>query len=336
MSNDESNDNEIKIKDRLINEYLPQIFYHRHSDIDLFINITITQILNYKSLLTDELNDYIQENYGNNYNYYDDIKEQKEKLLKNIFNQKSRIMENQTKYKDTILSYDFPEFEIYFIAKLFVDGMERKPECYTKLLFNSKNINQYISMRFKYKDLTIDSYILLELYSMQLPLDKNLLGTTKIYLFDNNLNLGQGRHIFKLNKIQIENKEINSENLKIEENMEREDQLDDIGKEIDSLINSFYDKEKEFSKSIDYYGKLSEEERERTEIKQANKFETIQNNYYYNRDFQRPLIKTNKMNQFDNKLEELLTKTDNSYVVIKFPSFRNKVIYENFLLLGIK
>ena len=328
MSNDESNDIDIRIKDRLINEYLPQIFYHRHSDIDLFINITITQILNYKSLLTEELNDYIQENYGNNYNYYDDIKEQKEKLLKNIFNQKSKIMENQTKYKDSILSYDFPEFEIYFIAKLFVDGMERKPECYTKLLFNSKNINQYISMRFKYKDLTIDSYILLELYSMQLPLDKNLLGTTRIYLFDNNLNLGQGRHIFKLNKIQFENKEINSKNLKIEENFEREDQLDSIGKEIDSLINSFYDKEKEFSKSIDYYGKLNEDEREKTEIKQASKFETIKNNYYFNRDFQRPLIKTSKMNQFDDKLEELLTKTDNSYVVVKFPSFRNKVIYE--------
>ena len=237
-------------------------------------------------------------------------------------------MENQTKYKDSILSYDFPEFEIYFIAKLFVDGMERKPECYTKLLFNSKNINQYISMRFKYKDLTIDSYILLELYSMQLPLDKNLLGTTRIYLFDNNLNLGQGRHIFKLNKIQFENKEINSKNLKIEENFEREDQLDSIGKEIDSLINSFYDKEKEFSKSIDYYGKLNEDEREKTEIKQASKFETIKNNYYFNRDFQRPLIKTSKMNQFDDKLEELLTKTDNSYVVVKFPSFRNKVIYE--------
>lgn len=74
------------------------------------------------------------------------------------------------------------------------------------------------------------------------------MGTTRIYLFDNNLNLGQGRHIFKLNKIQFENKEINSKNLKIEENFEREDQLDSIGKEIDSLINSFYDKEKEFSK----------------------------------------------------------------------------------------
>ena len=334
MSIDEGNDAELKIKDRLINEYLPPKFYHRHSDIDLFINITITQILNYKTLLTDELNEFIIKNYGTNYNYYDDIKEQKEKLLKTIFSQKSKIAENQSKYKDSILSYDFPEFEIYFIAKLFVDGMERKPECWTKLLFNSKNINQYISMRFKYKDLTIDSYILLELYSMQLPQEKSLLGTTKIYLFDNNLNLDQGRHIFKLNKVHIEkkpenpekNSEIN-ENLKIEDNnIEREDQLDSIGKEIDSLINSFYGKE--FSKSMDYYGKLNEDERERAEIRQADKFERIQNNYYFNQDLQRPLIKTNNMNQFDSKLEELLRQTENAYVVIKFPSFKNCVIYE--------
>ena len=334
MSIDDGNEIDLKIKERLVNEYLPPKFYHRHSDIDLFINITITQILNYKTLLTDELNQYIQENYGTNYNYYDDIKIQKEKLLKTIFSQKSKIIENQSKYKDSILSYDFPEFEIYFIAKLFVDGMERKPECYTKLLFNSKNINQYISMRYKYKDLTTDSYILLELHSMQLPLDKNLLGTTKIYLFDNNLNLGQGRHIFKLNKIQIEKKTENNEtnannintNLKIEDNIEREDQLDNIGKEIDSLINSFYGKE--FSKSIDYYGKLNDDEREKAEIRQADKFEKIQNNYYFNKDLQRPLVKTSNMNQFDSKLEELLRKTENSYVVIKFPSFKNSVIYE--------
>ena len=331
MSIDEGNDAELKIKDRLINEYLPPKFYHRHSDIDLFINITITQILNYKTLLTDELNEFIIKNYGTNYNYYDDIKEQKEKLLKTIFSQKSKIAENQSKYKDSILSYDFPEFEIYFIAKLFVDGMERKPECWTKLLFNSKNINQYISMRFKYKDLTIDSYILLELYSMQLPSDKNLLATTKIYLFDNNLNLGQGRHIFKLNKVQLEsNKESqNNENIdsnKKIENIEREDQLDDIGKEIDSLINSFYGSE--FSKSLDYYGKLNDEEKEKAEIKQVNKFESIQNNYYFNRDLQKPLVKTSSMQQYDLKLEELLRKTENAYVVIKFPSFKNTVIYE--------
>ena len=58
-------------------------------------------------------------------------------------------------------------------------------------------------MRFKYKDLTVDSYILLELYSMSTPENKNLLGTTKIFLFNNNLNLEQGRHVFKLDKTQF-------------------------------------------------------------------------------------------------------------------------------------
>ena len=85
MSFDFEGDIDLRIKERLINEYLPAKYYHRHSDIDLFINITITQILNYKTLLTDELNEYIQKNYGKNYNYYEDIKEQKEKIIKNIF-----------------------------------------------------------------------------------------------------------------------------------------------------------------------------------------------------------------------------------------------------------
>ena len=207
-------------------------------------------------------------------------------------------------------------------------------------------------MRFKYKDLTIDSYIFLELYSMQLPEDQSLLGTTKIYLFDNNLSLGQGRHIFKLNKIQKEkknsdDKENNNENvintyndinknLKVNEveNIEREDQLDKVGKEIDSLINTFYGKE--FSKSLDYYGKLPEEERENAEMKKVDRLEKIQNNYYFNRDLQRPLVKTSNMKQFDSKLEELLRKTENSYVVIKFPSFKNSIIYEEAVSLNYK
>jgi hypothetical protein len=76
--------------------------------------------------------------------------------------------------------------------------MERKPECQTKLIFNSKNIDQYISMRCKYKDLTNDSYIDLELYSMQIPEEKNLLGKTRVYLFNEKMNLIQGIHVFKL------------------------------------------------------------------------------------------------------------------------------------------
>ena len=338
-------DLDLGTKDRFINEFLPEVTYYRHSDIDLYVNLTITQILNFKTLLTDELNLFIQENYSSNYNYYEDLKEEKEKLLKQYFSQNIRINDNKAKFKDSLLSYDFPEFEIYFIAKLFVDGMERKPECSTKLLFNSKNINQYISMRFKYKDLTIDSYILLELYSMQIPEEnnKNLLATTKIYFFNDNLNLGQGRHVFKLDKVHLDanneknENEINNDNssknsvngdeIKFE-NLTREDHLDEVGVEIDSLINYFYGPENE--KSIDYYGNVNESQLqfEQIDIKPGEKFKNMNEKYYFNRDLQKPIIKTEKMLQFDRKLEELLKKTENSYIVVKFPSFKNKVVYE--------
>ena len=312
---------DLGLKDRLVDSFLPQESYYRHSDIDVFINITITQILNYKTLLTDELNIFVQENYSSNFNYYSDIKDEKEKLLKQYFSQNKTIPEHQAKFKDSLLSYDFPEFEIYFIAKLFVDGMERKPECWTKLLYNSKNINQYISMRFKYKDLTFDSYILLELYSMTTPENKNLLGTTKIFLFNNNLNLEQGRHIFKLEKTQF-----NKNNIK--NDITREEQLDEIGKELDSLINNFYGKEN--AKYLDYYGKINEEQNqnEKIDMKIGEKYKNMNEKYYFNRDVQKPILKTDKMLQFDKKLEQLLSKTEDSYVVIKFPSFQKKVIYE--------
>ena len=325
---DSLGDIDLNVRSRLVDEFLPQETYFRHSDIDLFINITITQILNYKTLLTEELNLYIQENYGSNYNYYSEIKSEKEKILNKYFNSNTKIPD----ISNTLLSYDFPEFEIYFIAKLFVDRMERKPECWTKLLFNSKNINQYISMRYKYQDLTIDSYILLELYSMTTPENKNLLGTTKIYLFNGNLNLEQGRHVFKLNKEQFNNYNENENNININQTSDkREDELDEVGKELDSLINSFYGAENE--ESIDYYGKNNENvnnpnEKIEVKIKDKDKTKNMEEKYYYNKDLQKPMIKTDKMIQFDKKLEELLSKTENAYVVIKFPSFTNKVIYE--------
>ena len=228
-----------KIIETFRDDYLPQKFYYRHSDIDIFVNITITQLLNYDELLSEEIKKFIQENFGKNYKYYNEIIRQKNKALSsfktnNIDNNTNTNTENKTEKKNSILSFDFPEFEIYFIAKLFIDGMERKPECQTKLLFNSNNINQYISMRFKYKDLTLDSYIILELYSMQIIKD-NLLGKTKIYLFDDKMNLNQGRHIFKLIK-HNPNDTTNNFN----EELESELELDEIGKEIDFLINNFY------------------------------------------------------------------------------------------------
>ncbi len=296
-----------KIKEKFIKEYLPQKYYHRHSDIDIFVNITITQILNYNTLLTAENSEYIQQNFNENYNYnyYDEIIEQKKQELDKIKKEGINTSEKNKNKKKSILSFEFPEFEIYFIAKLFVDGMERKPECQTKLLFNSKNMNQYISMRFKYKDLTTDSYINLNLYSMQLPEEKSLLATAKIFLFDDNLNLYQGRHIFPLNKTQI--KENNDINL--------------IDKELDMLINTFY--EKEFKQTLNYYG-----DKEGIPINNNMSNKDIFNTYFFNYEKNIPEIKTEYMINYDNKLQDLLTQTEKAYIVIKFPSFKNTVIYE--------
>ena len=186
-------------------DYLPQKYYYRHSDIDVFVNIVITQLLNYNLLLSEEIKNFFQENFINNYKYYSEILSQKEKAF------------NNKEFNNSILSFEIPEFEIYFVAKLFIDRMERKPECQTKLLFNSKNMDQYISMRFKYKDLTTDSYIDLELYSMQIKEENNLLGKTRIYLFNEKMNLNQGRHIFKLIKNNKKNSSLNEDLLKLDD-----------------------------------------------------------------------------------------------------------------------
>ena len=273
-------------------DYLLQKFYYRHSDIDIYVNIIITELLNYNLLLSEEAKNFLQENFVNNYKYWNEIMSQKQQAL------------DKKQFDKSILSFEIPEFEIYFVAKLYIDGMERKPECQTKLLFNSKNINQYISMRFKYKDLTTDSYIDLELYSMQLKKDKNLLGKTRIYLFDEKMNLNQGRHIFKL--IKNKKNEIINEDLL---------ELNELENEIDLLINNYYSHMDEDSKNIKH-----------NYLKENDKLNL--NDYFYNSSKKTLEIKPDSMKYFENALNELLSKTNNTFVVIKFPSFPNTVIYE--------
>ena len=273
-------------------DYLLQKFYYRHSDIDIYVNIIITELLNYNLLLSEEAKNFLQENFVNNYKYWNEIMSQKQQAL------------NKKQFDKSILSFEIPEFEIYFVAKLYIDGMERKPECQTKLLFNSKNINQYISMRFKYKDLTTDSYIDLELYSMQLKKDKNLLGKTRIYLFDEKMNLNQGRHIFKL--IKNKKNEIINEDLL---------ELNEVENEIDLLINNYYSHMDEDSKNVKH-----------NYLKENDKLNL--NDYFYNSSKKTLEIKPDSMKYFENALNELLSKTNNTFVVIKFPSFPNTVIYE--------
>ena len=301
-----------KIIDIFIKDYLPRKSYYRHSDIDIFVNITITELLNYNELLSEAIKYYIQDNFGNNYKYYDEIIVQKNSALTSLNKEtKGNDSNDKTEKKNSILSFEFPEFEIYFVAKLYIDGMERKPECQTKLLFNSKNINQFISMRFKYKDLTTDSYISLELYSMQI-IEKNLLAKTKIYLFDQKMNLNQGRHIFKLIKQNNDTIPDRDENYNNDDYDDEQLELDDVGKEIDLLINKYYGDELSPKNNENY----------------STKGELTLDDYFYNSSKKTMELKSNNMKYFEKTLNELLTRTNNSYVVIKFPSFRHSVIYE--------
>ena len=312
MSIIEEKDYNERLIEKFKSDYLPQKFYYRHSDIDIFVNITLTQLLNYNLLPSEKIKNFLQKNTNNNYKYYSEISAQQKKVLKSFKN------ENNQEINNSIISFELPEFEIFFVAKLFIDGIERKPECQTKLLFNSKNINQYISMRFKYKDLTTDSYIDLELYSMQIK-GNNLLGKTRIYLFDDKMNLNQGRHIFKLIKIQQDKN--SKADLGNNTNEINEDflELNEIEKEIDLLINNYYTAEEKLN-----INNINDSKN----VKSNNPRDNNLNNYYYNPSKKKLDIKPDSMKYFENTLNELLSQTNNSFIVVKFPSFSNIVIYE--------
>ena len=100
---------------------------------------------------------------------------------------------------------------------------------------------------------------------MLLQEDKALFVSTKIFLFDDNLNLFQGGHAFQSKKTQNKKKQDKYENkenynkiniINIENENEgnqynknntsssiKKKPLDNVGKEIDLLLNTFYDKE---------------------------------------------------------------------------------------------
>ncbi len=306
----EKNISESGIKDNFIKKSLPDKMYHIHSDIDLWINLTITELLNYDKLLGNKLS-FIKSNKKYNYTEIEEnVNNEKIEILKKI-SEGGSYERSKSNKKNSILGYEIPNCELYFIIKLYVDEIERKPSYQTKIIFNAKNINQCISFKFKYKDLTEESYIIIEIYSVELEQENSFLGKSKIFLFDKNLNLSQGRHSIKINK-----------NL---ENNDEKEVYTDIEKEIDILINSFYGKE--FENSENYYGEGKY--KEGIKIKDSKlKIEEIKDNYFYDLETKEPKIKTDLIKNYEWKLRELLERTNNSFIVIRFPSFNYQVIYE--------
>ena len=231
---------EYPVLQRFFNEYISNQTYIQHNSLQGNISITLTSIFNYISLLDIENQKLIQDNYKNNYRYFDDINLEKAKKLKELMKQNYQLKSFPLKEKgedslqQNILAFNFPIFEIYFVAKFYTGNMFIEPEIQTELHY-SQNMKETITFRYSYKDITTDSYITLSIYSNQLPKEKNLLGTTMIYLFDEKNNLVQGRHVLKI-KPNIEIREPETNNTS---------EIND--KELDNLVFSYF-KERKINK----------------------------------------------------------------------------------------
>jgi len=201
--------------------------YFRHSDIDLYINIRLKGILNYQNILSKEDILYINENFNKNHRYITEIeteKIQKEKKSLNPGGSKN-IPSN------SILNFSYPQFELYFVIKLIVNGLVIEPEQISELVL-TQEFNENIIFRYRYKDLTPDSCICVNIHSMQLPQDKSLIASSTVNLFDEEFNLVQGKHVFNLwQKIESDLKTRMKTSGKLINNP--------IYSEIDLLMNSF-------------------------------------------------------------------------------------------------
>jgi phosphatidylinositol 3-kinase len=294
--------NKYRIIDTFCNKVLSDKKYLKHSDIDLFINIRLTGLLNYMNLLNEQDLNFIEENFNKNHRYLTEIESEKS------VEESKRAANNKIKKEDSILNFKIPQFEIYFVVKLIVNGNVIQPEVLTDLVLTSE-FNESIIFRYKYKDLTPDAYLNINVYSMQLNQEKSLLASTCVGFFDENFNLLQGKHIFSLFDKFYLNKETNISSTKEADFYKLRNKLsgrkfdDQNFKEVDLLIHTYHN----------HHGGLINKNYLENNFKLERENKKANDNYTLN---------------FEEKLNVLLSKTENSYLEILFPSFNYCVIYE--------
>ena len=309
----------------------------KHSECETLINIKITSIFNYINLLSDEDKDFLYQ-YKINEKKQKVINEEKKKEFLKIYNEKKKriiyLNEKTEKDKNSILLFQEPEFEIYIVGKLYVDNEQIEPECTTKILFNSQNIDYPFNFQYSYNNLTLDSYIILWIYSIQFEDKIELLGKIKINLFDENGFLFQGRQIYT-----IENKLLN-----IDKNID-EKKEEKILHDLSELINEYYNKghKGQIIKS-NFYGEnldiapvemisdiivLPSTFADKVIENKENEFSTedILNIFFY-KENNVIEIKNDSRIEYENQLKNILKNSTNSFIEIEFLKFNKKIFYE--------
>lgn len=333
--------------------------YLRHSDLDLYLNVRLTALYNFMNLLKEENKQIFLLNQNKNNKYYTEIEseknsiiEERRKLVEEYSQKKNFSIKNLSEIReDSILNFSIPEFELYFSVKLVVNGIPIEPECITDLILN-KNFNEHIIIRYKYKDLTPDSYLLITIHSMQFPNDDSsgdVLGYTKINLFDENFNLLQGKHAYKIylkaekDKILSANNLSNMTNPTTNSHVKRNSVFNNLNNQTSSNLKF----EDENLKEVDYLINSFENSNLFSKVNNPSNYSYIYNvnpaiapcNFESFKSFENYLLTTNAntnlskeaydfaMN-FSEKLQLLLSKTDSSYIEISLQKFNVPVIYE--------
>ncbi len=352
-------DTRFRLIENFCNKHLNDKRYLRHSDIDLFINIRLTALYNFINLLTEENKQIFLENQTKNNRYNTEIESEKysiledrRKVVEENSQKKAFSLKNLTDIKeDSILYFTFPEFEIYFSVKLVVNGHPIEPECLSDLVLN-KNFNEQIIIRFKYKDLTPDSYLSITIHSMQLQSEdsnSNVLGYTRINIFDKNYNLVQGKHVYKI-FTKSEKEKLNSiNNFHNQTNHVRRNSVSNINSHLNSNTNSVNNlnnniNNDEYLKEIDYLvnsfestnilnGSLSSNFLNNINTVFGSAQSDIMRNYenyllLYNPNFLLSKEAYDFSINFSEKLQLLLAKSDNCYLELFLQKFNFPVIYE--------
>lgn len=357
--------NKFPLVENFCNKHFSDKKFIKHSDLDMFINLRLTGLYNFLNILSEEYKSIFLENQNKNNRYINEIESEKTQ----IFLERKKIIEENMQKKnfsfknlseineENILNFVIPEFEIYFSIKLFVNNLAIEPECLTDLVFN-RNFNEQLIIRYKYKDLTPDSYLNIYIHSMQFQNEdgSNILGEARINLFDENFNLIQGKHAYKLSPFKAKEKQNNPRNsLKIPNdnlsqnpnnlqgqsgpsklnnllsnintttNQNTISNIDESLEEIDYLINSFEKtaisngfnlQGSNFSNPAN--GNLSKEAMDNYDnyICSTNPNNTLPKEVY---DF---------AVNFNEKLQKILSKSLDCYLEISFMNLNISVIYE--------
>ena len=170
-------------------------FFELHK-MNININFTLSSIYNPMFMISNEKFAKIQEHNHNSSDYLTALMKDQERTSKVLTGKTVRQKEDLIA-KNNLLSFEKPIYELFFKIYLYNDLINILPHCLSDIVFSSSfKIDRMLN--FTFNNLSLDSFLYVEVYSTELAEIDSLVGSTVVPLFDENRNLVQGRNIYKV------------------------------------------------------------------------------------------------------------------------------------------